>query len=143
MHSVHLFPLQDYWSSIGYTPVSPPPPASDVLALPNSDGYSAGGPEFPAAAQAVVASVLAVTGLVGLAAALTVHRRRHKARGSNAAPGAGPDTTLVITDIEVSSWQSDALRYLGLGIFSCCVGYWPVLPQMPAQTPRWSSLTSR
>jgi hypothetical protein len=50
-----------------------------------------------------VASAVGSAVLVGLSALLLIVR--YKWRGKSGMPASGPDTTLVVTDIQVASWR--------------------------------------
>ncbi|KAG2488551.1 hypothetical protein HYH03_012870 [Edaphochlamys debaryana] len=111
-----------YRASVGYTTRKPPPPPASAAAAPSAATAagpapaSGSGKGSSAASRAGVVVAVSVAGavLLALAAAFILRQQRALRRverrgGRILAPGVGPETTLVITDIQDSTALWEAL----------------------------------
>jgi hypothetical protein len=90
------------WRTTGYVPPAPPPPAHPAP-TPEIIDFTTGGSGSLVAAIAAPICAVALVVFVALTALWYVRRSQHRSLlGHVRPPGAGPATTLLITDIQVS-----------------------------------------
>lgn len=94
-----------YWSGLGLGPRTPPPPPPAATPRNSGSTSNSSGSGLSAGSWAgIVVGIVAGSALLLLAAFLYIRRAGHRFHfGRGAAPKAGPNTTLLVTDVENST----------------------------------------